>query len=114
VETDCTGDFFWEKAIEKTILRVLGSSEFSHRLGRNRTALPRGERLHDQVHRLQQRPAEIPGQPPSDASIFPETDHIDIDSDEAPSVPAVERASVLTSSDVSPIAERYPLLRNAL
>ena len=83
-------------------------------LGRNRTALPRGERLHDQVHRLQQRPAEIPGQPPSDASIFPETDHIDIDSDEAPSVPAVERASVLTSSDVSPIAERYPLLRNAL
>jgi hypothetical protein len=32
VETDCTGDFSWEKAIEKTILRVLGSSEFSHRL----------------------------------------------------------------------------------
>ena len=31
--TDCTGDFAWEKAIEKTILRVLGSSEFSHSLG---------------------------------------------------------------------------------
>ena len=30
--TDCTGDFSWEKAIEKTILRVLGSSEFSHSL----------------------------------------------------------------------------------
>jgi hypothetical protein len=32
VETDCTGDFSWEKAIEKTILRGLDSSEFSHRL----------------------------------------------------------------------------------
>jgi hypothetical protein len=32
VETDCTGDFSWEKAIEQTILRVLGSSEFSHGL----------------------------------------------------------------------------------
>ena len=33
VETDCTGNFSQEKAIEKTILRVLGSSEFSHNLG---------------------------------------------------------------------------------
>jgi hypothetical protein len=32
VGTDCTGDFSWEKAIEKTILRVVGSSEFSHNL----------------------------------------------------------------------------------
>jgi hypothetical protein len=36
VGTDCTGDFSWEKAIEKTILRVLGSSEFSHSLGHSR------------------------------------------------------------------------------
>jgi uncharacterized repeat protein (TIGR03809 family) len=81
-------------------------------LGRNRTALPRGERLHDQVHGLQQRPAELPGEPPSDISVLTKTGHID--SDEAPSVPAVESASMLTSSDVSPISERYPLLRNAL
>jgi hypothetical protein len=32
VETDRTGDFSCEKTIEKTILRVLGSSEFSHSL----------------------------------------------------------------------------------
>src|SRR6266478_8879564 len=32
-KTDCTGNFCWEKAIEKTILRVLGSSGFSHSLG---------------------------------------------------------------------------------
>jgi hypothetical protein len=37
VETDCTGDFSWEKTIEKTILRVLASSEFSHRLDPERT-----------------------------------------------------------------------------
>jgi uncharacterized repeat protein (TIGR03809 family) len=81
-------------------------------LGRNRTALPRGGPLRDQVHRLQQRPMELPGEPPSDASVLTKTGHID--SDEAPSVPAVESASVPTSSDVSAIAERYPLLRNAL
>jgi hypothetical protein len=33
VETDYTGDSFCEKTIEKTILRVLGSSEFTHSLG---------------------------------------------------------------------------------
>jgi uncharacterized repeat protein (TIGR03809 family) len=76
-------------------------------LGRNRTALPRGGPLRDQVHRLQQRPMELPAEP-----VPTKTGHID--SDEAPSVPAVESASVPTSSDVSAIAERYPLLRNAL
>jgi uncharacterized repeat protein (TIGR03809 family) len=81
-------------------------------LGRNRTPPPRGERLHDQVLRLQLPPAEIPGRPPSDVSILTETAHID--SDEAPSVPAVESSSVLISSGASAIAERYPLLRNAL
>jgi hypothetical protein len=38
VGTDCTGDFSWEKAIEKKILRVLGSSEFSHSLGHFQTS----------------------------------------------------------------------------
>jgi len=36
VETDYTGDSFSEKTIEKTILRILGSSEFSHSLGQKR------------------------------------------------------------------------------
>jgi hypothetical protein len=42
VETDCTGDFSCEKAIEKTILRVLGSSEFSHSLDPDRTSFVAG------------------------------------------------------------------------
>jgi hypothetical protein len=37
VETDYAGDSFCEKTIEKTILRVLGSSEFSHSLGQKLT-----------------------------------------------------------------------------
>jgi hypothetical protein len=41
VETDYTGDSFFEKTIEKTILRVLGSSEFSHSLDPKRTLLKR-------------------------------------------------------------------------
>ena len=56
-------------------------------LGRTRATLPRGERLRDQVHRLQPQPAEIPAEPPpSDVSIVPETDHVC--SEEAPSAPA--------------------------
>ncbi len=39
--TDCTGDFSWEKAIEKTILGVPGSSEFSHSLGQMRKSSER-------------------------------------------------------------------------
>ena len=38
VETEYTGDSFCEKTIEKTILRVLGSSEFSHSLGQKATS----------------------------------------------------------------------------
>src|SRR5258708_12226053 len=34
-------DWSGDKAIEKTFLRVLGSSEFSHRLGQQRTCRPR-------------------------------------------------------------------------
>jgi hypothetical protein len=37
VETDYIGDSFCEKTIEKTILRVLGSGEFSHSLGQKLT-----------------------------------------------------------------------------
>jgi len=32
VKINCTGNLFREKAIEKTILRILGSSTFSHSL----------------------------------------------------------------------------------
>jgi hypothetical protein len=72
--------------------------------------------LRDRVHRFAAL-AEIPSEPPpSDVSILPETDHVC--SDEAPSAPdsaapAMDNASALTI-DISAIAQRYPLLRNAL
>jgi uncharacterized repeat protein (TIGR03809 family) len=84
-------------------------------LGRSRAGLPR-ELLRDRVH-LFAALAETPsGPPPSDVSILPETDHIC--SDEAPSAPdsaapAMDNASALTL-DIAAIAQRYPLLRNAL
>ena len=84
-------------------------------LGRSSAALPR-ELLRDRVHRFAAL-AEIPSEPPpSDVSILPETDHVC--SDEAPSAPdsaapAMDNASALTM-DISAIAQRYPLLRNAL
>jgi hypothetical protein len=36
-ETNCTGNFCRKKAIEKTVLRILGSSAFSHSLGQKPT-----------------------------------------------------------------------------
>ena len=54
---------------------------------------------------------EIPNQlPPSAVSIVPEAD---LSSDEAPRRPA-DDASTLTQDIAATIAERYPLLRNAL
>jgi hypothetical protein len=82
-------------------------------LGRSRAGLPR-ELLRDRVH-LFAALAETRSGPP-DVSILPETDHIC--SDEAPSAPdsaapAMDSASALTI-DIAAIAQRYPLLRNAL
>jgi uncharacterized repeat protein (TIGR03809 family) len=78
-------------------------------LGRTRATLPRSGRLYNQVQRPQ--PAKISAEPPpSVISIVPETDSLC--SEEAPSAPAMERASELTP-DMTAIAERYPLLRNA-
>jgi uncharacterized repeat protein (TIGR03809 family) len=77
--------------------------------GRTGVAAPRGDMLRDQVHRLSRQPAEIPGQapPPTVVSITDETDHVY--SDDAPSVPASELVL-----DIDALAQRYPLLRNAL
>jgi hypothetical protein len=80
-------------------------------LGRNRTTLPRAERSRDQVHRLQQPPEVAAGPLLSDVSIVPQSERIN--SDEAPSAPTTVNASELTPN-IATIAERYPLLRNAL
>jgi uncharacterized repeat protein (TIGR03809 family) len=78
-------------------------------LDRPQATLPRGEALRDRVHRLQ--PQEIPPEPPpSTLSIVPEADRVC--SEQAPSAPAIDGVSELTP-DIN-IAERYPLLRNAL
>ena len=76
-------------------------------LGRVRTTLPRGERPRDQVHRLQPETAEIT--PASVISIVPETDS----RYPQPAAPAMADASE-PSQDLTEIAARYPLLRNAL
>ena len=81
-------------------------------LGRVRTTPPRGERPRDQVHRLQPQPAEMAREAPASViSIVPETDARY--QQQAASAPAMAAASEL-SQDLTAIAERYPLLRNAL
>jgi hypothetical protein len=42
VGVDCTDNFFRKKAIEKTILRILRLSTFSHSLGHSRQARTSG------------------------------------------------------------------------
>jgi uncharacterized repeat protein (TIGR03809 family) len=77
-------------------------------LGRGRATLPRGERLHDQLH----RPLAIANRPPpSDVLTAAETEHVF--SDEAPSAPAMNNLPE-PMPDIAAIEQRYPLLRNAL
>jgi uncharacterized repeat protein (TIGR03809 family) len=80
-------------------------------LGRKPATLPRGQTLRDQLHRLQ--PAEIRHKPAATIiSIVPETESPY--SKEAPSAQAMDNASALALDIAAAIAERYPLLRNAL
>jgi len=74
--------------------------------GGPRVGLPRAEPLRDQVHRLEPRQTEISAEPlRSTISIVPEADR----SKQAPSAPGVDELAPNRT-----IAERYPLLRNAL
>jgi uncharacterized repeat protein (TIGR03809 family) len=80
-------------------------------LGRTTASSPRGEAWRDRVH--QPRPAELAAEapPPSMISIVPATDLAC--SDEALSAPGIDDALEPTP-DRAGIAERYPLLHNAL
>jgi uncharacterized repeat protein (TIGR03809 family) len=83
------------------------------RLGRSRATLPRGEGLRDQVHRRQPQPAAIAAEPsPPDISIVPEAARVCLQ--DAPSAPAIDTSSELAMDIAAAVAERYPLLRNAL
>jgi hypothetical protein len=85
------------------------SPSYTSRPVRTWAPLPHGERLYNQVQRSQ--PAKISAEPlPFVISIVPETDSPG--SEEAPSAPAMEKASRLTP-DMTATAKRYPLLRNA-
>lgn len=87
-----------------------------------KVTLPRTDKLRDPAHGLQLQPAEIPAAlVPHDVPIAAET--VQISSDEAPSAPAMEAPPFDTPAldvalepvlDIGAIAERYPLLRNAL
>jgi uncharacterized repeat protein (TIGR03809 family) len=87
-------------------------------LGHTQTALPRAERLLDQPDRLPSPPVEIAAEPsPPDVSIAAEPVHVA--SDEAPSAPAMDTPILEEVEDgheltLDAIAQRYPLLRNAL
>jgi hypothetical protein len=71
-----------------------------------------GEESRDRVHRLSPQPKEIPAEPlPSMISIVPATELAC--SGEALSAPAIDDALELTP-EMAGIAERYPLLHNAL
>jgi uncharacterized repeat protein (TIGR03809 family) len=76
-------------------------------LGHIGVAPSRVEPLRDQVPQARPQPAQIPNQPPpSEPALSAEAAHVS--SDEAPSAPAMEPPTL------DAIAQRYPLLRNAL
>ena len=81
-------------------------------LGRSRATLPR-EGLRDQVHRRQPQPAAIAAEAsPPDISIVPEAARVC--SEDASSAPAIDASSELALDIAAAVAERYPVLRNAL
>jgi uncharacterized repeat protein (TIGR03809 family) len=80
-------------------------------LGRTTASPPRGEASRDRVDRLPPQRKELPAEPrPSIISIVRATDLAC--SDEALSAPAIDDAEL--TPDMAGIAERYPLLHNAL
>jgi len=84
-------------------------------LGHTQTALPRAETMRDQPDRLASPPVEIATElAPPDVSIAAEPVHVA--SDEAPSAPAMDAPPLDDGHEptLDAIAQRYPLLRNAL
>jgi len=84
-------------------------------LGHTQTALPQAERLPDQTDRLASPTVEIPLEPLApDVLMSAEPEHVV--SDEAPSAPAMDTPILDDGRELTldAIAQRYPLLRNAL
>ncbi len=86
-------------------------------LGHTQSALPRVEGLRDQPDRLPSPPVEIAAELPPDVLMSAEPVHVA--SDEAPSAPAMDTPILEDVEDgheltLDAIAQRYPLLHNAL
>jgi uncharacterized repeat protein (TIGR03809 family) len=100
------------------IWRNLSTREASHvdmsALGRAQAALPRAEGLRDQLDRRPPPLMPIASAERRDASISAEPAHVV--SDEAPSAPVMDPVAPddVPSPTLDMIAQRYPLLRNAL
>ena len=84
-------------------------------LGHTQTALPRAERLGDQSDRLPSPPVELPVAP-SAPDVLMSAGPGHVVSDEAPSAPAMDAPTLDNGRELTldAIAQRYPLLRNAL
>jgi uncharacterized repeat protein (TIGR03809 family) len=78
-------------------------------IGRARTALPRSPFRHETLH--QPKIAEIPRHAPRENPILPEDGGVEVS--KTRSADAQENAMAVVA-DLATIAERYPLLRNAL
>jgi uncharacterized repeat protein (TIGR03809 family) len=84
-------------------------------LSHTQAALPRVDRLRDQPDRRPPPPVVIPAElPPPDVSMS--ADPAQVVSDEAPSAPAMDAPALVEvpAPTLEAIAQRYPLLRNAL
>ena len=83
-------------------------------LGRTQTALPRVERLHDRPDR-RSLPVQVAAElPPPEVLMSAEPELVVLD--EAPSAPAMDAPALDDGPEptLDAIAQRYPLLRNAL
>jgi uncharacterized repeat protein (TIGR03809 family) len=81
------------------------------------TVSPKRERSSDQVHRLapESQPAQSPAEPPPSAiSIVPEADPASATEAPLPSAMDMDHNVAEPTPGMTAIAERYPLLRNAL
>jgi uncharacterized repeat protein (TIGR03809 family) len=84
-------------------------------LGHTQSTLPRVERLRDQPDPLPSPPVEVVAEPPP-PDVLMVAEPVHVASDEAPSAPVME-APILEDGQaltLDAIAQRYPLLRNAL
>ncbi|MGA9090999.1 MAG: TIGR03809 family protein [Bradyrhizobium sp.] len=81
-------------------------------LGRTGAALPRGESWRDQARLARPKAAASSAEQPSGISIVPKADPVGVE--EPFSAQATDGNPTELTPDVAAIAERYPLLRNAL